>query len=166
MIKNKKILDKFDLSSVENVFSGAAPLAKETTERMQELWPQWMIRQGYGLTETSPVVSSTYPDDIWHGSCGSIIPGIEARLLRMDGTEIEGYDETGELVVKSPSVARGYLNDDKANKETFRNGYLYTGDEATFRKAPSGREHLFITDRIKELIKVKVSHRCASCSQY
>ena len=67
-----------------------------------------------------------------------------------------GYDQPGELLVKSPSVVLGYLNNDKANKETFQDGWMRTGDEAVIRKAPSGNEHVFITDRIKELIKVKV----------
>ncbi len=73
-----------------------------------------------------------------------------------DGVELTGYDQPGELVVRSPSVVLGYLNNAKANKETFRDGWLYTGDEAVFRRGPKGNEHLFIVDRIKELIKVKV----------
>lgn len=73
-----------------------------------------------------------------------------------EGTELTGYDQPGELVVKSPSVVLGYLNNDKANKETFKDGWMKTGDEAVIRRAPSGNEHLFIVDRIKELIKVKV----------
>jgi long-subunit acyl-CoA synthetase (AMP-forming) len=54
-------------------------------------------------------------------------------------------------------VVLGYLNNDKANTETFQDGYMRTGDEAVIRKSPSGNEHIFIVDRIKELIKVKVS---------
>jgi long-subunit acyl-CoA synthetase (AMP-forming) len=50
----------------------------------------------------------------------------------------------------------GYLNNDKANKETFQDGYMRTGDEAVFKKGPNGHEHVFIVDRIKELIKVQV----------
>ena len=157
MINNKKILDRFNLDSIDTVFSGAAPLARETAEKLQEIWPKWLIRQGYGLTETSPVVSSTQPDDIWLGSSGSLLPGIEARLMAPDGREIIGFDQPGELIVKSPSVVPGYLNNQRADQETFRNGFMYTGDEALFRKAPSGSAHIFITDRIKELIKVKVS---------
>ena len=82
---------------------------------------------------------------------------VEAKIVSIEGTEITGYDQPGELVVKSPSVVLGYLNNDKANKETFQDGWMRTGDEAVVRKAPSGNEHIFIVDRIKELIKVKVS---------
>ena len=76
----------------------------------------------------------------------------------MEGNEVTGHDQPGELLVKSPSVVLGYLNNDKANRETFQDGYMRTGDEAVIRKAPSGHEHVFIVDRIKELIKVKVSN--------
>ena len=80
----------------------------------------------------------------------------------MEGVEITGYDQPGELVVQSPSVVLGYLNNDKANLETFLNDtdgngkWMRTGDEAVVRKVASGNEHIFIVDRIKELIKVKV----------
>jgi ribosome assembly protein SQT1 len=110
-----------------------------------------------GLTETSTVVCSTSPEDVWFGSSGSILPGIECKIVTMEGNEVTGYDQPGELLVKSPSVVLGYLNNDKANRETFQDGYMRTGDEAIISKAPSGHEHVFIVDRIKELIKVKVS---------
>ena len=77
--------------------------------------------------------------------------------MSLEGHEVAGYDQPGELLVKSPSVVLGYLNNDKANRETFQDGYMRTGDEALIRKAPSGHEHVFVVDRIKELIKVKVS---------
>jgi non-ribosomal peptide synthetase component E (peptide arylation enzyme) len=79
-----------------------------------------------------------------------------------EGNEITGYDQPGELLVKSPAVVLGYLNNDRANRETFQDGYMRTGDEAVIRKSPSGNEHIFIVDRIKELIKVKVSIKAFS----
>lgn len=90
------------------------------------------------------------------------MPSIEAKLVTPEGNEITGYDHAGELCVKSPAVVLGYLNNDKANKETFildGNGdrWMHTGDEALVKKNPkTGNEHIFIVDRIKELIKVKV----------
>ncbi|KAF1960880.1 phenylacetyl-CoA ligase-like protein [Byssothecium circinans] len=155
MTKSKPIVDSYDLSSVWAVFTGAAPLGGETADDLLKLFPNWKIRQGYGLTETSTVVCTTSPDDIYLGSSGSILPGIECKLVTIEGNEITGHDQPGELLVKSPSVVLGYLNNDKANKETFQDGYMRTGDEAVIRKAPSGNEHVFIVDRIKELIKVK-----------
>jgi long-subunit acyl-CoA synthetase (AMP-forming) len=110
-----------------------------------------------GLTETSSVVSWTAPNDIWHGSCGNLLPGVNARILSPDGKEITEYDTPGELVVRSPGVALGYLDSEEATKETFENGWMRAGDEAVIRLSSNNTEHLFIVDRIKELIKVKVS---------
>jgi len=160
MAKNKPVLDKFDLSSVRILFTGAAPLGKETADEFAAQYPRWLIRQGYGLTETSTVVSSTSGLDIWFGSSGSLIPGIEARIVDTDGREVTAYDTPGEMWVKGPAVTLGYLHNDKATRETYvtdsMGRWLRTGDEVVVRKAPSGNEHFFVVDRIKELIKVKV----------
>lgn len=102
------------------------------------------------------MVCSTPMHDIWPGSCGSLLPLVQAKLISVEGTEITGYDQPGELVVKSPSIVLGYLNSPEADKETFQDGWMRTGDEAVVRKRPGGNEHIFIVDRIKELIKVKV----------
>jgi len=153
------VCKQYDLSSVRAAFTGAAPLGEETAEELARQHPTWKVRQGYGLTETATVVCSTSPEDIWFGSSGSILPGISARIVTVEGKEVTGYGEPGELWVKSPSVVLGYLNNDKANKETFIDEpdgrYMRTGDEALVRKSKNGHEHIFIVDRIKELIKVK-----------
>ncbi|KAH8819830.1 acyl-CoA synthetase [Xylogone sp. PMI_703] len=159
MINNKKC-DQYDLSSVSSIFTGAAPLGRETAVALQKLYPSWKIRQGYGLTETCTVVCTSSAHDIWLGSSGSFLPGYKARIVSADGVDITSYDQAGELLVNSPSVVLGYLNNEKANEEAFEvdeNGdrWLRTGDEALISKAPSGNEHVFIVDRIKELIKVK-----------
>lgn len=162
MTKNKEALAKFDLSCVRTIFTGAAPLGKETADDLQAQYTEWKIRQGYGMTETSTVVCSTSPNDIWFGSSGSLLPGYEARVVTPEGDILTGYDQPGELHVKSPSVVLGYLNNDKANKETFYDGFVRTGDEVVIRKSPLGHEHIFIVDRIKELIKVKVTSHVGS----
>lgn len=162
MVKNRPTLSKFDLSSVKQIFTGAAPLGKETAEDLNKQYPTWMVRQGYGLTETCTVVCSTNPTDIWFGSSGCLLPGYEAKVLSAEGNEITGYNQPGELCVKSPSVVLGYLKNDKATKETFvdfaEGRFMRTGDEVEFRKSPNGNEHIWVVDRIKELIKVKVRH--------
>ncbi|KAI1001791.1 Acyl-CoA ligase [Podosphaera aphanis] len=161
LTKNPELCGKYDISTVRTIYSGAAPLGAESARELQKAYPSWLIRQGYGLTETSTVVSSTAEDDIYLGSSGSLLPGVNVKIVSPDGIEITGHDEPGELVVQSPSVVLGYYNNDKANKETFiddtdgKGRWMRTGDEAVIRKASSGHEHLFITDRIKELIKVK-----------
>lgn len=152
--KSQDVCKQYDLSSVRAAFTGAAPLGKETADDLAKQFPDWAIRQGYGLTETSTVVCSTVPEDIWFGSSGSLLPGITARLVTVEGNEITGYKQPGELWVKSPAVVLGYRNRPEANKETFIDEpdgrYMRTGDEAVIDVSPNGHEHIFITDRIKE----------------
>lgn len=160
MINNSDKLLCFDLSSVKQVYSAAASLSKEVAEQLLAQHPNWQLRQAYGMTETCVAVSVTNTDDVWPGSSGTLLPGFNVRLVRADGTEITSYNEPGELLVNSPSVALGYLNNDSATRETFHDlpggRYIRTGDEVEIRCSPKGNEHLWIVDRIKELIKVKV----------
>ncbi|KAF4255143.1 hypothetical protein KXW98_009382 [Aspergillus fumigatus] len=155
MLRSQEICSKFDLSSVTSLFTGAAPLGMETAADFNKIYPKVIIRQGYGLTETSTVVCSTHPTDVFLGSSGTLLPGVEVRIMTPEGKEVTSYDTPGELVVRSPSVVLGYLNNEKATKETFEDGWMRTGDEAVVRVSPKGTEHIFIVDRIKELIKVK-----------
>ncbi|OJJ48220.1 hypothetical protein ASPZODRAFT_165133 [Penicilliopsis zonata CBS 506.65] len=157
MLRNKKLLEKYNLSSVRSLFSGAAPLGEETARELQEFNPSMIIRQGYGLTETATVVTSTHPTDVLFGSSGVLLPGVEARLVDPEGNEITTLDTPGELIVRSPSVTLGYLHNEKATRETFDKDWMRTGDEIAIRLSPSGNQHVFVVDRIKELIKVKSS---------
>lgn len=111
------------------------------------------------MTETATVISSTQHADNYPGSCGNLLCGVEAKIINSsDGSEIFEYDKPGELVVRSPSVTvRGYYANDAASAETFTpDGWVRTGDEVVMRKSERGGEHLFVVDRIKELIKTKV----------
>ena len=157
MANNPKVLSKFDLGSVTQLFTGAAPLGAETADAIHKLYPSWKVRQGYGLTETSTVVCSSAAHDIHFGTSGSLLPGFRAKIVSPEGKEITDYDSPGELVVHGPSVTMGYLNNEKATKETFEDGWMRTGDEAVVTLSPAGNEHIMIVDRIKELIKVKVA---------
>jgi acyl-CoA synthetase (AMP-forming)/AMP-acid ligase II len=80
----------------------------------------------------------------------------EARLVASDGREVEALETPGEVLLKAPNLFKGYLGNDQATKESIDNdGWLRTGDIGMFKKGPNGAEHLFILDRIKEMIKVK-----------
>ncbi|KAJ5573563.1 uncharacterized protein N7459_007990 [Penicillium hispanicum] len=155
MLRNPDLCLKYDLSSVQSLFTGAAPLGSETAADFQNIYPRVLIRQAYGLTETCTVACATHHFDIMLGSSGCLVPGFEARIMSAEGQEITSYDTPGELLVRSPSVVLGYLNNEKATKETFVDGWMRTGDEAVVRIGPKFTEHIFIVDRIKELIKVK-----------
>ncbi|CAI4210832.1 unnamed protein product [Parascedosporium putredinis] len=141
LLRNQALISKYDVSSLRVLYSGAAPLGSETIDEVLKIWPHWRICQGYA------------------GTSGSLVPGAAAKLIDFEGNEVTKYDTPGELYIQSPSVVLGYLNNEKANSETFvhhEDGrWIRTGDEVVMRLAPSGNEHLVIVDRIKELIKVK-----------
>ncbi|OCH94583.1 phenylacetyl-CoA ligase [Obba rivulosa] len=142
----------YDLSSVKMVMSGAAPLSAELIQQLRERLPDSGIAQAYGMTETSTTVSwpNLYQKIGTPGSSGLLIPGAVARVVKDDGS-LAKYGEPGQLVVRTPSQALGYLNNEEATKETFKDGWVYTGDEVIINE----QKELYIIDRIKELIKVK-----------
>ena len=111
------------------------------------------------MTESSPLVTTTSELDIQTGSSGSLIPGTRAKIVDPDGNEVTAHGARGEMLVQSPSVVLGYLNNERANAETFVHHadgrWLRTGDEVLVRLSANGFEHFDIVDRIKELIKVK-----------
>ncbi|KAK5049531.1 hypothetical protein LTR84_004460 [Exophiala bonariae] len=166
MANSSDVMRSYDLGSVRQIYSGAAPLAKEVTDKLLTQHPNWVIRQAYGLTESSTVVSSTSPYDIWPGSSGCLLPGCEVKLIDTESEkEVTGYGEAGEILVKSPAVVLGYLKNEKATQDAFvdlpEGRFLKTGDKGEFRLSPDGKvEHLWIVDRIKELIKV-MGHQVA-----
>ncbi|KAL7947427.1 hypothetical protein V8C42DRAFT_343374 [Trichoderma barbatum] len=156
LIKNSSITARYKLDHVQTTVVGASNLTKEVNEQFARLFPNCQLIQGYGLTETSVVVSMQNRADVMFGSCGHILPGYEGRLVSRDGEEVTDLDTPGELLLRSPTVMLGYLDNEKATKETFtHDGWLRTGDLMEFRQSDEGHEHLFIVDRVKELIKVR-----------
>ncbi|KAM0282258.1 hypothetical protein ACHAQH_003122 [Verticillium albo-atrum] len=160
IIRNQELCSKYDLSAVRYLYAGAAPLGSETIDEVTKQYPKWRVGQAYGMTETCTAVCTTSELDIDQGSSGSLVPWCRGKIVDpTTGQEITEYNKPGELLVQSPSVVLGYLNNEKATAETFvwlEDGrWIKTGDEVLVRKAASGNEHLVIVDRIKELIKVK-----------
>ncbi|KAJ7288508.1 hypothetical protein C8J57DRAFT_1430598 [Mycena rebaudengoi] len=113
-------MKKYNLNIIRYIMIGAAPLSDEINHRLFELFPDAHIGQGYGMTETCTVTT------MW--SAGQLVPGTVARVVKTDGS-LGGYNDVGELVIKSPSNALGYHNNELATKETFINGWVKTGDE-------------------------------------
>ncbi|OAG44053.1 hypothetical protein AYO21_01510 [Fonsecaea monophora] len=157
--KSPHLLKRHDLSSIQTVLSGGAPLDTETLNRLNKHYPHWVFRQGYGLTEAGAAISLTSSHEPWAGSAGNLVPGVSVMLLAEDGTEVTQLDRPGEVYAQGPGVILGYWGDPTATKESFlecENGrWLRTGDIAVFRQSPAGNEHIFIVDRVKEVIKVK-----------
>ncbi|KAF7346115.1 Phenylacetyl-CoA ligase [Mycena sanguinolenta] len=148
---------KYDLSVIRFIMIGAAPLSDEVNEQLFALLPDAQIGQAYG---TSPLLATLIPLDPSYGlspanegspgGAGVLIPGVTVRVLKADGT-LGGYNDVGELVVKSPSNALAYYNNAQATKETFIDGWVRTGDEVKI--TPDGQ--LWVIDRIKEIMKVR-----------
>ncbi|KAL4966707.1 putative AMP dependent ligase/synthetase [Aspergillus stella-maris] len=156
LVNNPILLKLADLSSVQSLVVGSAPLSKEMVGALKRVRPDWDLLAGYGLTEAAVFISCTSKHSIFPGSVGSLLPHVEARLVGEDGEEIQAYDVAGELFLRSPSIMKGYLVDGVTDSGAFdANGWLITGDVACFRKGGDGEEHLFIVDRKKDIMKVK-----------
>lgn len=146
-------VDNYDLSSLRTLFSGAAPLGEAVTRAcIERLGCQ--VRQGYGMTESSPATHCTGSDRLKtkHGSVGMCVPNTECKLVDVETGEMVGVGERGELWVRGPQVMKGYHNRPDATQGTLdKEGWLHTGDVGYVDEDG----HLFIVDRVKELIKYK-----------
>ena len=130
--------------------SGAAPLTQEIKDRFEEKIGV-PILEGYGLTETSPVVSVNTEELQKIKSVGPAIPAVSTLVLDDDGKEVPRNAE-GELCVKGPNVFRGYWGNEKATHDAFtEDGWFKTGDIVTV----DDDGFIFIKDRKKDMIIIK-----------
>jgi 4-coumarate--CoA ligase len=145
------VVDNYDLSSLQQVFSGAAPLSAELAlECGQRIGCE--VVQGYGMTELSPVTHATPPGQFKPGSVGVTVPNTELRIVDPGTGEALGIDADGEVWVRGPQVMKGYLNNEAATANTIDDeGWLHTGDIGHV----DADGHLYVVDRLKELIKYK-----------
>ena len=150
--KDKTMAEKKEIfKDIHNVFggqiklfvSGAAALEKEVEEDFRA----WGINlcQGYGLTETSPVIGVETNENFRVGSIGKALPHVQAKI---EDANDEGM---GELVVKGPNVMLGYYNDEEATKEVLEDGWFRTGDLAKIDEDG----YIFICGRKKSVIVLK-----------
>ncbi|WP_199441610.1 AMP-binding protein [Umezawaea beigongshangensis] len=147
------LVDQYDLSPLDTIFSGAAPLDVDLAAAVSARLG-CRVRQGYGMTEMSPV-SHTIPDtrdDISVGTVGLTVPNVECRFVDPATGEDVGVGERGELWCRGPNVMKGYLNNPDATAATLdADGFLHTGDVAVI----DADGVVTIVDRVKELIKYK-----------
>ena len=150
--KDKTMAEKKEIfKDIHNVFggqiklfvSGAAALEKEVEEDFRA----WGVNlcQGYGLTETSPVIGVETNENFRVGSIGKPLPHIQAKI------EDANEEGMGELVVKGPNVMLGYYNDEEATKEVLEDGWFRTGDLAKIDEDG----YIFICGRKKSVIVLK-----------
>ena len=145
------LVDDYDLSSIYQVFSGAAPLGGDLTDMVSERL-NCVALQGYGMTEMAPVSHVSPGNAPRAGASGLAVPNTHCLIVDIDSGADLGVDAEGELWIKGPQVMQGYLNNATATSETItEDGWLRTGDIAKI----DADGYMFITDRLKELIKYK-----------
>ncbi|MFZ5597820.1 MAG: class I adenylate-forming enzyme family protein [Bacillota bacterium] len=141
-------IDRYDLSSWRIAFTGAAPTPPEVFKRFEEKF-SIKLYEGYGLTETSPVISFMVPGENTNkvGSVGKPIPGVEIRIVDYEDHEIP-TNQIGEIIVKGPNIMKGYYNRPEETNWIMRNGWFHTGDLGYIDEDG----YLYIVDRKKDLI--------------
>ncbi|KAG8390503.1 hypothetical protein BUALT_Bualt01G0090100 [Buddleja alternifolia] len=156
------MVDKFDLSSIRVVLSGAAPLGKELEGVLLSRVPQAIFGQGYGMTEAGPLLSMSpsfakLPLPTKSGSCGNVVRNAELKVVDPETGCSLPRNHSGEICIRGPQIMKGYLNDAEATAETIDvDGWLHTGDIGYV----DDDDDIFIIDRVPpaELEALLISH--------
>lgn len=138
----KEILDNLG-GKMRFIVAGGAPLDKKIAEKFNQLGVH--IVQGYGLTETSPVISAENDKYVRHGSVGYPLNHVTVEIVNKD------KDGIGEVRVKGPNIMLGYYENEEATQNVLKDGWFYTGDLGYFDKDG----FLFLTGRQKDVIVLK-----------
>ncbi|MCY1353041.1 Long-chain-fatty-acid--CoA ligase FadD13 [compost metagenome] len=146
---------RYDISSLKRLTYGASPIAAPVLERALALMPDIEFQHGYGMTETSPVISingveNHSAEGIANGrvrSAGRAGLCVTVRVVDEDGNEVP-RGTVGEVIVRGPNVMLGYWNRPEETAEALRDGWMHTGDGAYMDEDG----YLFIVDRIKDMI--------------
>ncbi|KAL5284112.1 hypothetical protein ACFFRR_006404 [Megaselia abdita] len=145
------IVDKYDLSSLVMLLSGAAPLSKETEDAIKARIGVPTIRQGYGLSEGTLSLTVQSDEKCKPGSVGVLRKGLYAKVIDTETGKPLGKNQRGELCFKGDCIMKGYIGDKNSTDAMIKNGWLHTGDIGFYDED----FEFFIVDRIKELIKYK-----------
>jgi long-chain acyl-CoA synthetase len=150
----------YDLSSLKLIFSGGSPTPPGVIRKLRELLP-CTLRQGYGMTEASPGVTTLTWEDLLKAieappdspqarlllSCGIPMLNVEVRIINDESQDI-APGEIGEIIVRGPNIMKGYWNLPQETAQALRNGWYYTGDLATIDE----ENYIYIIDRKKDMI--------------
>ncbi|GKZ26546.1 hypothetical protein AbraIFM66951_002603 [Aspergillus brasiliensis] len=146
---------QYDLSHVETFSSGAAPIPTELLRQLEKAYPKAGFKQSYGMTETCGALTTHSPIDQvykYAHTAGTIMANTELQIVDPVTSFHLGYNAPGEIFARGPQIAMGYLGNERATKEAFHaDGWLRTGDVGFIDR----NGFLTITDRIKDMIKVK-----------
>ncbi|KAI4335433.1 hypothetical protein L6164_014077 [Bauhinia variegata] len=154
--KNPQV-QRYDLSSIRILMSGAAPLGKELEDAVKAKLPNATLGQGYGMTEAGPVLSmclgfAKEPFEIKSGACGTVVRNAEMKIVDPETGASLPRNQPGEICIRGFQIMKGYLNDPVATERTIdKEGWLHTGDIGFIDLD----DEVFIVDRLKEIIKYK-----------
>lgn len=139
------------LRSVYGVVSGAAPVSEADAAAVLSKNPKINFRQGYGLTETNGACTIGFNTDTNHASVGHPMPSSQIKIADIQTKEALPAGEEGEIWYRGPNLMQGYYQDEAATREVLQGGWYRTGDIGKY----DDNKYLYVTDRMKELIKVK-----------
>ncbi|MGY0218256.1 AMP-binding protein [Endozoicomonadaceae bacterium StTr2] len=141
---------ELDFSNMKVTFSGGMALQRSVANDWQQV-TGCKICEGFGMTETSPIISANRPEDVRLGTVGLPLPATEVRLVDEEGNVVSGPEAVGELCVKGPQVMKGYWKRPEATADILdQDGWLRTGDVAQI----SDEGFIRIVDRKKDMIVV------------
>ncbi|WJX96654.1 4-coumarate--CoA ligase 1 [Trifolium repens] len=148
--------NKYDLSSIRAMITGAAPMGMELEQAVKDRLPHTVLGQGYGMTEAGPLsISLAFAKEPFRtkpGACGTVVRNAEMKIVDTETGVSLPRNKAGEICIRGTKVMKGYLNDPEATKRTIdEEGWLHTGDIGLI----DDDDELFIVDRLKELIKYK-----------
>ena len=133
MLLNLPSRDRYDLSSLRFVAMMGTVVAEELMEEWVEEYPHSVALQGYGATETSPMLTLTHYDDAPRkmASAGRVVPQAEVKVVDKNGKELP-LGEVGEVIAHGPQIMKGYFKNPKATEQKIKDGWYYTGDLGRF----------------------------------
>ena len=154
---NHPDFSQHNLSSLRRITYGASPMPVELLKRTMEAMPGVEFFQGYGQTESSPLLTALLPEDHHFdgderlarrlGSCGRPVAGVEVEVVNDQGQPVK-LGEAGEVVARGPNVMMGYWKRPEETDQTLRGGWLHTGDVGTLDEEGL----LTLKDRSKDVI--------------
>ena len=152
MMLNQAGFEPKRLSSLRGVGYGASPMPVALLERIRQLYPDLELRQGYGMTEASALLTVLDADDHREGgdllrSAGRAVPGVRLSIQNEEGKRV-GTGDIGEVCAQGGNFMIGYWNREEATAEVFRDGWYHTGDAGYLDE----RGYLFLVDRVKDMI--------------
>ena len=146
------LVDNFDLSSLNCIICGAAPLSKELQQAVHKRLHIDVIRQGYGMSELTLSTLVQHGKYMKPGSVGGATAGVYVKVIDTETGKSLGPNKPGELCFKGSQIMKGYVGDKQSTSATIdKDGWLHTGDIGYY----DDDKEFFIIDRLKELIKYK-----------